>query len=131
MDQSARAAVDQRQHGGNGGVRRRAEPQCLRERDAEHRARLGVARQRLGGGAVDQRIEIGEMTQHLGGDRMGQRAIVATVQPARRRVERAFKRQALAQHRVKQAQRRRASGHAGGKRITHLAGAMVGRHVGR
>ena len=47
VDQPARAAVDQRQHGRDGGMGRRAQRQRLDERDAQREARLGVVGQAL------------------------------------------------------------------------------------
>ena len=83
---------------------RRRHRQRLDERDAQREARLGVVGQALPGGAVDQGVEIGQTAQRLGGDGVGEGAVVGAVELARRRVQRGFERQALAQHRVEQAQ---------------------------
>jgi len=114
MDQPARTPIDKRQDGRDRRVRRRAHRKCLDEGDAEREARLGVIRQALLRRAVDQSVEIGEAAERFSGDGMGEGAVVGALQPPRGIVERGFERQALAQHRVEQAQGRGAGGRAGG-----------------
>ena len=110
MDQLARAAIDQRQHGRDRGMRRGAQRQHLDERDAQRETRLGIVGQPLLGRRVDQRVEIGQTTQRLGRDGVCQTAIRSTRQRARRRGERRLQRFTPAQHGVEQAD----SGAAGG-----------------
>ena len=122
MNQAARAAVDQREQGGNRGVRRRAEGEGLDESDPEREARLGIVRQALPRGAVDQLVEIGEAAQRLGRDGEGEAAIVGTIEVARRRIERGVERQALAQDRVEQPK-----GRSPGRRTLGIGLAQFGR----
>ena len=74
--------------------------------------------------AVDQRVEIGQAAQRLGGDGVGEGAVVGAVEVAGGGVERGFERQALAQHRIEQAQggaARRRAGRIGAPPPAHLA----------
>ena len=96
VDELARAAIDQRQHGRDRGVRRRAERQGLDERDAQRKARLGIIGQPRLGRRIDQRVEIGQAAQYFGGDGMGQRPVVGTLDSRRCAPDRRLQRQALA-----------------------------------
>ena len=104
VDEPPRPVFDQRQRGRDRRVGRRAEAQRLDQRDPQHETRLGVIGEPLLRRAVDQRVEIGKAPKGFGGDRMGERAVVGPVEVTRRRIERAFERQPLAQHGVEQPQ---------------------------
>src|SRR5205085_12301447 len=66
VDQPARAAVEQREDGGDGGMWRGVEGERLDQGDSEREARLGVVGEALLGGAVDQCVEVAEPPQGLG-----------------------------------------------------------------
>ena len=128
MDQLARAAVDQRQGGGDGGMGGRAEREDLDEGDAQHHARLGIMGQRLAGGGVDQRVEIREVTERFGGGGVDQGA-VGRGQALGGAVQREFQRIAPAQYGIEQAQGRAAGGEAGG--VFGAGWARHGRRLGQ
>ncbi len=65
MHQPPGTAIDQGQRGGDHRVVGRAEPDPLRQREADDHARLRIVGQALPRGAVDQRIEVGDPAQCL------------------------------------------------------------------
>jgi hypothetical protein len=116
VDEAARPAVDERQRGRNDGVTGGFEQEQLREREAEHCPRFDVVRQRLGGRAVDQRVDVGHPAQRFRHDGDGKGA-VGTGKPLCGGVHRDVERVAAAQNRVDQPQRgaaRREAGRIGG-----------------
>jgi hypothetical protein len=113
MDQLARPSLDQRQDRGDRGVMRRAEHQCLHQRDPQRHARLCIVRQRSFGDRIDQRVEIRKPPEDFGGDGMRQ-SPVGPVDVTRRGDERLFQRLSPAQHGIEQAQRGAARGGAEG-----------------
>jgi hypothetical protein len=106
VDELAGPAVHQREHGGDGGVGRRAERQRLDEGDPQREAGFRIVGKRLPGRAVDQRIDIEQPPKSFRSDGMGEAAIVGTFEIACGNVERSLKRQALSKHRIEQAQGR-------------------------
>ena len=104
------AARQQGQRRRDDGVRRRIEPQPLRQHQPQHGARLGIVGQDLLRGAVDQRVDVGQPAQRLGRDRAGQRAVGIGAHVLQGIVGRLVERLAAPQHRIEQAQRRRARG---------------------
>lgn len=81
MHQTARTTGDEREGGGDGGVRRRAEHQCLHQRDAQHHPRLDIGRERLGGCAIYQCIEIDQMATGFRRDGDSERTVRRGEQP--------------------------------------------------
>ena len=75
VDQLARPALDQRQGGRDQRVVGGAQPNLLRQRQAQHHSRLGVVGQRQPRRAVDQRVDVGQPAQRLADDRARQRGI--------------------------------------------------------
>jgi hypothetical protein len=115
VDQLARTAIDQRQHGGDRGMAGRAESEHLCQRDAQREPRLGVIGQGTLSRRIDHGVEIGQMPQHFGGDRAGQRAVVVGADARERASPSLLDRLAPPQHRVEQAKRRLARRDAGGQ----------------
>ena len=110
VDQPPRAAVDQRQSGGDDRMVGGLQPDLLRQREAKHHACLGIVGQALPGGAVDQRVEVGQPAKRLAADRHRE-AVVGARQPADA-LGGGFERPSAAQHRVEHDQRRAARGDA-------------------
>ncbi len=117
-----RSAGEQRQARGDDRVRRGVEPQPLGQHHAQHRARLGVVRQALLRGAVDQRVEIDQPAQDFAGDGPGQRAVGVIAHVPGRRAQRLVERLAAAQHGVEHFERGAARGKTGG--IGHRPSAL-------
>ena len=113
VDQLARAAIDQWQHGGDSGMARRAQRKHLGECDAQDEARLGVMRQWPLSRRIDQRVEIGQMPQHLGSDRAGERPVVIGANAGERAAAGLLDRLTPPQYRVEQPQRGLSRGNAG------------------
>ena len=112
MHQPSRPALDQRQAGRDGRVRRRPQHQSLHQRDPEHRPRLHIGREPLRGCAIDQRIEIDQMAAHLGGNRYAERAIRRRQSPYGIRRD-SIHRLPAPQYGIEQFQRSEARGQAG------------------
>jgi hypothetical protein len=81
---------------------RGAQRKYLNQRDAQDHARLGVVRQLLARGAVDQRVEIGQMAQRFRHNRVDKGA-VGRGQALGGAMKGQFQRVAPAQHGIEQA----------------------------
>ncbi len=114
MRQPARTASQQRQACGDHCMRRRVEPQPLRQHHAQHLPCLGIIGQRLLHRAVDQPVQIDEPAQHLSGYGAGQRLVLEPADILCRRTERHVQRLAAAQGCIEQAKRSAARVDTGG-----------------
>ena len=112
MRQPLRSARQQRERGRDHRMRRRVEPQPLRQHQPQHRARLGVLGQNLARRAVDQGVEIDQPTQRFRRNCAGEPRVGRRQSMERRRLV-LLQRFAPAQDAIEHAQRRAAGWQAG------------------
>gem|GEM_PF-5039502 len=113
MRQTARAAHQQRQAGGDHRVCGSLKTQDLREHDLEHRARLGIGGERQARGAVDQFVEVGAPAQNFAGNGAGERPVGVSIDPREGGTARLVERFAPPQHGIDKVERGTARGKAG------------------
>ena len=119
MRQSSRSAREQVQTRGDHGVRRRFQPQPLRQHEPQDHARLGIVRERFPRCTVDQGVEIDQPAQRLARNRARERLVLEFAHILGGAGKGDIERFAATQDRVEQAQRRTARMNSGG--LSHYA----------